>query len=192
MLNSAESSRLRTAHRVTTDTATAINRGLLVFKKKLACLTQTKRSSGIACLLIDKLIRRPRRMIIGHCGRLPQPVSVDWPLLLLLTLELTAISRAHATDAITIDLALIPDDSSLWKESLLWYKDIVVRAGVGYKDNVLLSPHTRQGSGFVTSGLDFSLIRLPLDGWEVNIAAICDDVRYFRNPLVLKGEYLFL
>ena len=44
------------------------------------------------------------------------------------------------SDALTNDLALIPEDDSIWKESLLWDKDVVLRAGFGYKDNVLLAP----------------------------------------------------
>jgi len=102
-----------------------------------------------------------------------------------------ALSGVAAPDTLTNDLQLIPEDTSLWKESMLWDKDIVLRAGVGYKDNVLLAPNASQGSGFVASGLDLTLIRLPLDGWEVNFTIVGDDVRYFRNPGGLKGEDLF-
>lgn len=100
-------------------------------------------------------------------------------------------SAIAAPVTLTNDLQLIPEDTSLWKESMLWDKDVVLRAGVGYKDNVLLSPNTPRGSGFVTSGLDLTLFRLPLDGWEINFTIIGDDVRYFRNPGGLKGEDLF-
>lgn len=112
-----------------------------------------------------------------------------WSLrLILLSLAIGTPSVVSATD--TNDL-LNPESASLWKESMLWDKDIVVRAGMGYKDNVLLSPSGAQGSAFVTSGLDLTLIRLPLDGWEINLTIIGDDVRYFRNPGGLKGEDLF-
>ncbi|HLH54399.1 MAG TPA: hypothetical protein VKY92_12365 [Verrucomicrobiae bacterium] len=86
---------------------------------------------------------------------------------------------------------LLSESTSLWNESMLWDKDIVVRSGIGYKDNVLLAPSGAQGSGFVASGLDLTLIRLPLDGLEFNLTLIGDDVRYFRAPGGLKGEDLF-
>jgi hypothetical protein len=94
--------------------------------------------------------------------------------------------------SLTNDLKLIPEDNSLWKESLLWDKDVVLRAGFGYKDNVLLSPTAPQSSPFFTSGLDVTIFRLPLDGWEFNLSIVGDDVRYTRNPDGLKGEDLFL
>lgn len=75
---------------------------------------------------------------------------------------------------------------------MLWDKDIVLRAGLGYKDNVLLAPNDHQGSVFFTSGLDLTIFRLPLDGWEVNLSMVGDDIRYFRNPGGLAGEDLFL
>jgi hypothetical protein len=91
----------------------------------------------------------------------------------------------------TNDLPLIPD-SNLWPESLLWDKNVVLRAGFGYKDNVLLSPNSPIGSSFFTSGLDLTIFRLPLDGWEVNFSIVGDDVRYFERPGGLNGEDLFL
>jgi hypothetical protein len=92
----------------------------------------------------------------------------------------------------TNDLVLIPEDNSLWKESLLWSKDVVLRAGFGYKDNVLLSPETPKSSPFFTTGLDLTIFRLPLDGWEVNVTMIGDDVRYTRSPGGLDAEDLFI
>jgi hypothetical protein len=89
-------------------------------------------------------------------------------------------------------LSLIPENASLWRESLLWNKDVVLRAGFGYKDNVLLAPNSRQGSPFFTSGLDLTILRLPLDGWEANLTIVGDDIRYFRHPGGLSGEDLFL
>ncbi len=94
--------------------------------------------------------------------------------------------------ALTNDLELIPQNTSLWNESLLWDKDIVLRAGFGYKDNVLLAPSSPQGSPFFTSGLDLTIFRLPLDGWEVNFSAIGDDIRYLRRPDGLDAEDLWL
>jgi hypothetical protein len=104
---------------------------------------------------------------------------------------LTCGVRAQS-DSLTNNLTLIPEDNSLWKESLLWDKDVVLRAGFGYKDNVLLSPVAPQGSPFFTSGLDLTIFRLPLDGWEVNVSMIGDDVRYTRSPGGLNREDLFI
>ena len=99
---------------------------------------------------------------------------------------------AHAEPAANTNLDLIPESKSLWTESLLWDKDIVVRAGVGYKDNVLLSPSSPQASPFFTCGFDLTVFRLPLDGWEVNFLIIGDDIRYFRSPGGLNSEDLFI
>jgi hypothetical protein len=101
-------------------------------------------------------------------------------------------SMGHASNSATNELELIPQGKSLWHESLLWDKDIVLRAGLGYKDNVLLAPSAPQGSAFFTSGLDLTIFRLPLDGWEVNFSILGDDVRYWRRPGGLSGEDLFV
>lgn len=108
-------------------------------------------------------------------------------------LQLVGVSSAEAqADALTNNLELIPENKSMWPESLLWNKDIVLRAGFGYKDNVLLAPNAPQGSPFFTSGLDLTVFRLPLDGWEVNLSVVGDDVRYFNRPGGMGGEDLFL
>ena len=93
---------------------------------------------------------------------------------------------------LSTNLELIPEDAALWKESLLWGQDVVPRAGFGYKDNVLLAPASRQGSAFVTSGLDLSIFRLPLDGWEIALNVVGDDVRYFRSIGGVRGEDLVI
>lgn len=74
----------------------------------------------------------------------------------------------------------------------MWDKNIVLRAGFGYKDNVLLAPNSPQGSAFFTSGLDLTIFRLPLDGWEASLTIVGDDVRYLRRPGGVAGEDLFL
>jgi len=77
-------------------------------------------------------------------------------------------------------LELIPDNLSLWSESMLWSKDITLRSGIGYKDNVFLTP-TRRGSGFFINGLDAAVNRLPLDGLECIFFVTGDDTRYWRD-----------
>ena len=107
-------------------------------------------------------------------------------------LSLAAITARAESSSLTNNLELIPEDQNLWKESFLWDKDVVLRTGVGYKDNVLLAPSGAKGSGFVTSGLDLTIFRLPLDGWEFSLTMVGDDVRYFRRPGGLSGEDLFI
>jgi hypothetical protein len=85
---------------------------------------------------------------------------------------------------------LIPENQQLWTESLLWDKEITLRAGAGYKDNVTLSPSPTLASGFFTSGLDILVHRLPLDGWEVIGLVTGDDTRYWNNVGV-DGEDFF-
>ena len=80
-------------------------------------------------------------------------------------------------DALTNGLELIPDKPKLWSESFLWDKDITLRAGIGYKDNVLSSPSAPQGSGFFTSGLDLAIFRLPLNGVGFDLTVTGDDAR---------------
>ena len=64
---------------------------------------------------------------------------------------------------------------------MLWQHTASLRTGAGYNDNVLLSPTDPKGSAFTTEGLDYSLTRLPLDGWGVDFVASGDDVRYLQN-----------
>jgi hypothetical protein len=122
----------------------------------------------------------------------PTPWAGQAARLAFLAVLLAAPLTHAASDALTNNLELIPEDMSLWRESLLWDKDIVLRAGFGYKDNVLLAPSSPIGSAFFTSGLDLTFLRLPLDGWEMNFSLVGDDVRYFHSPGGLNGEDLFL
>jgi hypothetical protein len=101
---------------------------------------------------------------------------------------LFATSLLADTQSSTNTLALIPERELGWNESLLWDKDVTLRTGVGYKDNVLLSPSAPQGSGFFASGLDLSLIRLPLDGLELSLTATGDDTHYWRNTGISRED----
>ena len=75
---------------------------------------------------------------------------------------------------------------------MLWDKEIVVRSGAGYRDNVLLSSEQVMGRPFFTVGLDLSILRFPLDGWQVGFAVTGDDIRYFRPAAGVNGEDLAL
>ena len=93
-----------------------------------------------------------------------------------------------APDGSTNGLELIPDKPSLWNESLLWDKDITLRTGIGYKDNVLLSSSAPQGSGFFTNGLDLVLFRFPLDGLAFNLMVTGGDAQYWRTVGGITAE----
>lgn len=63
-----------------------------------------------------------------------------------------------------------------------WDKSLNLRAGFGYKDNVLLSATEPIDSAFFQSGLELSLWRLPGAGWEVSFYLDGTDWRYFASP----------
>jgi hypothetical protein len=116
----------------------------------------------------------------------------SWILLLLAMLFLTPRFDARAGSDVQADkLDLIPEDASLWNESLLWDREVALRAGIGYKDNVLLTSASAHGSPFYTSGLDLAIYRLPLDGLEFNLSVTGDDIRYWHD-VGLHGEDAFL
>jgi len=101
-------------------------------------------------------------------------------MMLLATLALTAEAQTP-TNALPENLPLIPEDTKLVNESMLWQYTLSLRTGAGYQDNVLLSPSDPKGSAFITEGLDFSLSRLPLNGWGVDAIFSGDDQRYLQN-----------
>ena len=76
---------------------------------------------------------------------------------------------------------LIPQVTRLWTESMLWDEQISLSSGVGYNNNVLLSPFNPRGSAFIVNGLDLMVMRVPLDGWEIVGAITGDDMRFWRN-----------
>ena len=90
----------------------------------------------------------------------------------------------NATNVMEDNLPLITakdlDTQSLLK-SLLWDQSGTVRTDLGYQDNVLSSPTNTMGSSYCGAGLDYSLTRLPLDGWGVNITVTGDSIRYMQN-----------
>ncbi len=76
---------------------------------------------------------------------------------------------------------LIPDNVSLWTESMLWDEQVSLSSGLGYNDNVLLSAFNKQGSGFFINGLDLMVLRVPLDDWQIVGSIVGDDTRYWHN-----------
>ncbi len=80
-----------------------------------------------------------------------------------------------------VDTNLIPENIPLWTESMLWDHQITLSSGVGYKDNILLSSFNPRGSQFFINGVDLLVLRLPLDGWQIEGSVIGDDIRYWQN-----------
>jgi hypothetical protein len=72
----------------------------------------------------------------------------------------------------------------------LWFKTFNLRAGFGYKDNVLLSQSGEKQSAFWTTGLDLLLWRLPTHGWQFNFLLSGDDFRYVRAVGVENEQLL--
>jgi len=87
----------------------------------------------------------------------------------------------HAAQTSLSDTNLIPENIPLWTESMLWDHQVTLSSGVGYNDNVLLSAFHPRGSQFSINGVDAMVLRLPLDGWQMEGAIIGDDIRYWRN-----------
>jgi hypothetical protein len=84
-------------------------------------------------------------------------------------------------DAGLSDTNLIADSVPLWTESMLWDEKVTVSSGAGYKDNILLSAFTPQGSGFFYNALDAMVLRVPLDGWKIVGGIVGDDMQYWRD-----------
>ncbi len=111
--------------------------------------------------------------------------------LFLLTALLQAANAQTVSNAPAQDLPLIPEDAKLLNESSLWQHTLSLRTGVGYQDNVLLSPAGAQGSAFLASGLDFPLSRLPLDRWGIDVNVSGDDQRYLQNVIPDGTDFWF-
>lgn len=73
----------------------------------------------------------------------------------------------------------LPDGLSFWDHSLN------LRAGAGFKDNVLLSHFDEEQSPFLSAGLEASLWRLPSDGVELLFFA---DASYVRYPSAARTD----
>jgi hypothetical protein len=94
-------------------------------------------------------------------------------------------------DNLLSETNLIPEHMSLWTESMLWSQQLSVSSGVGYDNNVLLSPYAPKGSGMVVNGLDYLVMRLPLDGWQIEGAVNGNYTQFWQDPGV-GSEYFFL
>ena len=114
-------------------------------------------------------------------------------LFLLLSL-LCAWPSAYAQDADVedgeLDRQIAAIEKELMEEISVWDHSTNLRLGGGYKENVTLSAFAEESSPFVSTGLDFMAIRIPLaeDGVEVTIFGSLDDRRYVDSESVDREQ----
>jgi len=70
----------------------------------------------------------------------------------------------------------------------LWEESFNLRAGFGYKDNVLLSGTEPQGSAFWAAGGDVMIFRLPTRGWWFHLLVSADNTGYFDRSIGVDNE----
>ena len=82
---------------------------------------------------------------------------------------------------------MISGQESLWTESMLWDKQVTVSSGIGYRDNIFLSPFAPRASAFFVNGLDLTVLRMPLDGWKI-VGLITGEEMHDRRNLGTNSE----
>ena len=65
-----------------------------------------------------------------------------------------------------------------------WIKSLDLRGWSGYKDNILLENRNIVSSPLVAGSSDFTLFRLPVDGWECVFLTSAEYVRYLSSSEV--------
>ena len=85
-----------------------------------------------------------------------------------------------------LDREIAAIEKELMEEISVWDFTTDLRLGGGYKENVTLSAFAEESSPFVSTGLDFMAIRIPLaeDGVEVMVFGALDDRRYLDAEIV--------
>src|SRR5881628_1121107 len=68
-----------------------------------------------------------------------------------------------AASTLSFNITCAQTNEFLPEEPSPWDKSLNLQAGFGYKDNLALSPTNREHSIYVLSGLDLTVLRLPLD-----------------------------
>ena len=96
---------------------------------------------------------------------------------LLLLLFAATVASAQTNE-------FLPEEPSAWDKSLN------LRAGFGYKDNLALSPTNREHSIYILSGLDLTLLRLPLDGRQFTFFVTGEDTRFLQGHEVKYEQFL--
>ena len=119
---------------------------------------------------------------------------VKFPCCLMFLPLLCAWPSAGAQDATLEEEELNRQIAEMEKELLeevsVWDHSTNLRLGGGYKENVTLSAFAEESSPFVSTGLDFMAIRIPLaeDGVEGTIFGSLDDRRYFDTEVVDREQ----
>jgi hypothetical protein len=100
-----------------------------------------------------------------------------------------ALLRSGAAFLVTLFTSVVvagsaePEEESLppLEQPSHWIRSFEPRVWTGYKDNVLLSYRNPVDSPFLAGGLDFSLYRIPVDGWEYLFLSSAEFVRYLAG-----------
>lgn len=71
---------------------------------------------------------------------------------------------------------------------LFWDTSLTVRAGLGYKDNPLLSPNSGNDTAISQLGADLFVTRLPVDDHAFNLFVSLDDRRYLDEVRSGPGQ----
>src|SRR6266536_85771 len=69
-----------------------------------------------------------------------------------------------------------------------WERDVTLQTGAGYRDNVGLSSSSPQASGFIMTGLELILLRLPEKRTEFNLFLSGEDLRFLNSSIVDKEQ----
>lgn len=72
----------------------------------------------------------------------------------------------------------------------LWDYTVNLRAGAGYKDNLLLNRAATESSYLLSTALETMILRLPLDGRQLTCFVSAEDVRYPDGNEVKKEQLL--
>jgi hypothetical protein len=124
---------------------------------------------------------------------LPQTVPASFRFLLRAACALgstLAIARGQGTPAPTPPPALPPELAAMLAALPVWSTIASVHAGLGYKDNVLLSHAGAEGSGFARGGVETLLSHVRL-GSSVDYAfgLNAEGTRYFSSTTVNHEDY---
>ena len=97
-------------------------------------------------------------------------------LLIVLAIMISSMLRAAASDE---DLAKLAAEADVSLSA--WDSVLNVKSGIGYKDNPTLSFTNARTTGLFNNGVDYALIRLPLDDWEFHVVLSGEDERYWQD-----------
>jgi len=86
--------------------------------------------------------------------------------------------------------ALAQTNEFLPEEPSPWDLTFNLRPGFGYKDNLALSPTNREHSIYILSGLDATVLRLPLDGRQFTFFVTGEDTRFLQGHEVKYEQFL--